>query len=142
MEEGQLKKYILLILFLASIPLVISTPPPPPDIQLISQDSEKQVSSSINIPNQNAVGQSTIYETNNEASYTIGSNDNGRISVTRTIKPSSTDYYLLNRNYSVDVLVSGIGRDLDDVIIKEKLDPSLQLINFSKLSPQVNRPLR
>jgi len=142
LEEGQLKKYILLILFLASIPLVISTPPPPPDIQLISQDSEKQVSSSINIPNQNAVGQSTIYETNNEASYTIGSNDNGRISVTRTIKPSSTDYYLLNRNYSVDVLVSGIGRDLDDVIIKEKLDPSLQLINFSKLSPQVNRPLR
>ena len=142
MEEGQLKKYILLILFLASIPLVISTPPPPPDIQLISQDSEKQVSSSINIPNQNAVGQSTIYETNNEASYTIGSNDNGRISVTRTIKPSSTDYYLLNRNYRVDVLVSGIGRDLDDVIIKEKLDPSLQLINFSKLSPQVNRPLR
>ena len=137
-----MKKYILLILFLASIPLVISTPPPPPDIQLISQDSEKQVSSSINIPNQNAVGQSTIYETNNEASYTIGSNDNGRISVTRTIKPSSTDYYLLNRNYSVDVLVSGIGRDLDDVIIKEKLDPSLQLINFSKLSPQVNRPLR
>lgn len=58
-----------------------------------------------------------------------------QIQIKKSINPSNNDYYLLNKVYAVNVDLKGIGRDVDDIVIEEKVDPNLQMINFSELYP-------
>jgi len=53
--------------------------------------------------------------------------DYGVITVKKSANPSYKDFYLLNKTYSVKVEIIGIGRAIDNITIKEKVDPNLKI---------------
>lgn len=52
--------------------------------------------------------------------------DYGNINIVKKSYPSFKDFYLLNKTYSVSVEICGTGRVLDNLTIKEKIDPKLK----------------
>lgn len=53
--------------------------------------------------------------------------DYGDISVKKSASPNYKDFYLLNKTYYVKVEITGIGRSVDNITIREKLDPNLRI---------------
>jgi len=66
-------------------------------------------------------------------------NDYGQVSITKTAKANYTSFYLLNKTYNVKVQIKGIGRTIENITIKEIIDPQLKA-DISSPLPQIFDP--
>ncbi len=51
--------------------------------------------------------------------------------VDKKVNPNYKEFYLLNKIYCLNVDIAGVGRSLNDILIKEKVDPNL-IMDLSK----------
>lgn len=65
--------------------------------------------------------------------------DYGDITVRKSSNPSYKDFYLLNKTYSIEVEVSGIGRPVDNITILERIDKKLR-VQITPPSPHIIEP--
>jgi hypothetical protein len=65
--------------------------------------------------------------------------ENSLMSIDKHSSPNYKDYYLANKSYTVEVEMNGVSRSLDNILIKETIDPSLD-VSFSKFKAYIVDP--
>lgn len=66
-------------------------------------------------------------------------NDYGSIQIDKFITPKFADFYVKDQIYPVHIKISGIGRELNNISIKEEVSPALEIRSF-KIYPYIIDP--